>query len=624
MDEVPFPTPPPKSTEDNPVPSPARKSTDRRSKTTASSSRLFRRAVRQEFCPLNQFLIYLKINLFLTFYFFSTKDVVSGAARHNLISGDIMLEYLRIRGLALIDDMELEFGEGMNVLTGETGAGKSFILKAINFVLGDRLTTDMVRPGRDKAQVEALFTRRNGQDEEEIVLRRELSAASGRSHFFLNGSLTSQETVRALRPALLFHVSQHGQQRLLQPAYQAALIDAFLPDPSLVGRKDALVRELRDVAEQRRKLLERMDILSEKRELLEMQQKEIEKVGPEEGEEERLEKARAELKNVEHLRSQYEQGLELMLGGEGAGLAAQLGELERLLHALAQHDESFSPSLEALLNFEEEARELTRRFRSTPASDCEYDPDELESRLYELSQLKRRMRRTIPEILRLRDEITENLSFLDACGLDLHRLEKQERELAKKLHATLEECNELRREAATTFCSALEKELSGLGFSDQVHVEPECTPHELWPQVEDKVRVICPACMEDRYRLLWAPNPGQRPQPLDKIASGGELSRFLLAVVSVQSAGEDATLIFDEVDAGVGGITLNRVSDRLHDLASRRQLLIITHWPQLAARAAQHFQVSKEIRDNETFTLCRPLDARAREAELRRMAGEES
>lgn len=535
-----------------------------------------------------------------------------------------MLEYLRIRGLALIDDMELEFGEGMNALTGETGAGKSFILKAINFVLGDKLATDMVRPGRDKAQVEALFTRKGPEGEEEVVLRRELSAASGRSHFFLNGSLTSQDTVRALRPGLLFHVSQHGQQRLLQPSYQASLIDSFLPDPGIIARKDALIRELRNVAEQRRALLARMDMLSEKRELLEMQQKEIEKVAPEEGEEERLEQARAELKNVEHLRSRYEQGLELMLGGEGAGLAAQLGELERLLHALSQDDESFSPSLEALLNFEEEARELTRRFRTSPSSDCEYDANELEERLYELSQLKRRMRRSIPEILRLRDEITENLSFLDACGLDLHRLEKQERELSKKLHAILEECNALRKDAATRFCLALEKELSGLGFSERVHVEPEATPHEVWPQVEDKVKVICPACVEDRYRLLWAPNPGQHPQPLDKIASGGELSRFLLAVVGVQATGEDATLIFDEVDAGVGGMTLNRVSDRLNELASRRQLLIITHWPQLAARAAQHFHVCKEERGNETFTLCRPLDEHARAEELKRMAGKEN
>jgi len=535
-----------------------------------------------------------------------------------------MLEYLRIRGLALIDDMELEFGPGMNALTGETGAGKSFILKAINFVLGDKLTTDMVRPGRDKAQVEALFTRRdeNG-DEEEIVLRRELSAASGRSHFFLNGSLTSQDAVRALRPGLLFHVSQHGQQKLLQPAYQAALIDSFLPDSTLLLRKDSLLRELKAVADQRRHLLERMELLSEKRELLEMQQKEIEKVAPEEGEEEKLEAARTELRSTERLRSQYEQGLSLMLGGEGPGIISQLGELERLISALAQDDPSFAPSLDALLNFQEEARELTRRFRTTPTSQCEYDADELESRLYELAQLKRRLRRTIPEILQLQDEIRENLSFLDACGLDLHRLEKQERELSKKLHVILEECNSQRRIASAAFCTALEKELAGLGFNERVHVEPEAVPHEVWPHVMDKVKVICPACVEERYRLLWAPNPGMKPQPLDKIASGGELSRFLLAVVGVRTSDEDAALIFDEVDAGVGGITLNRVSDRLHELASRRQLLLITHWPQLAARAAQHFYVHKEVRGDETFTICTPLDNTGRIAELKRMAGEE-
>ena len=534
-----------------------------------------------------------------------------------------MLEYLRIRGLALIDDMELEFGPGMNALTGETGAGKSFILKAINFVLGDKLGADMVRPGRDKAQVEALFTRPGDDGEEEVVLRRELSAASGRSHFFLNGSLTSQEAVRALRPSLLFHVSQHGQQKLLQPAYQAALIDAFLPDPSLVARKDALLRELKDVADQRRALLDRMEMLSEKRELLEMQQKEIEKVAPEEGEEERLEEARAQLRSTERLRTQYEQGLGLMLGGEAPGIGAQLGELERLLAALASDDESFAPSLEALRDFQEETRELTRRFRSTPSTGSEYDADELESRLYELAQLKRRMRRSIPEILKLQDEINENLSFLDACGLELHRFEKQERELARRLHAALEECNALRREAAARFSSALEKELAGLGFDERVHVEPESSPVEVWPRVMDKVKEVCPACVEERWRLLWAPNPGMRPQPLDKIASGGELSRFLLAVVGVRSAGDDSTLIFDEVDAGVGGITLNRVAERLSLLASRRQLLLITHWPQLAARADQHFHVSKEVRDGETFTLCRPLDEDGREAELKRMAGDE-
>ncbi|MGN1038777.1 MAG: AAA family ATPase, partial [Mailhella sp.] len=183
-----------------------------------------------------------------------------------------MLEYLRIRGLALIDDMELEFGDGMTALTGETGAGKSFILKAINFVLGDKLPADMVRPGSSKAQVEALFTRRHGTGEEELVIRRELSASSGRSHFFLNGVLSSQENIRTLRHELLFHVSQHGQQRLLLPSYQASLIDSFLPDPSLLSRKEELFRELKALDEQKRQLKERMHALSEKRGLLEMQQ----------------------------------------------------------------------------------------------------------------------------------------------------------------------------------------------------------------------------------------------------------------------------------------------------------------------------------------------------------------
>ena len=534
-----------------------------------------------------------------------------------------MLEYLRIRGLALIDDMELEFGEGMNVLTGETGAGKSFILKAINFVLGDKLSTDMVRPGRDKAQVEALFTRRGDNGEEEVVLRRELSSATGRSHFFLNGSLTSQETVRELRSGLLFHVSQHGQQKLLQASYQAGLIDSFLDDPGVVSEKDEILRELKEVRTQRKALLDRIDSLSEKRELLEMQQKEIEKVSPEDGEEERLEQAKAQLKATERLREQYSCGLDLLMGGEQGGLQGLLNELEHLLNSLSQDDESFAPALSALIDFEEEARELSRRFRSSPSKETDFDPDALEARLYELSQLKRRLRRSIPEILSLKEEITENLSFLDACGLDLHRLEKQERELARKLHTKLETCNSLRAKAAENFCAALEKELAGLGFSEHVHVTPEHTPCEVWPQVEDKVKVICPACVEERYRLLWAPNPGQHPQPLDKIASGGELSRFLLAVVGIQQTGEDTTLIFDEVDAGVGGLTLNRVAERLSALAERRQLLIITHWPQLAARAAQHFHVFKEERDGETFTLCEPLDATSRAVELRRMAGDE-
>lgn len=538
-----------------------------------------------------------------------------------------MLEYLRIRNLALIEDMELEFSPGMNALTGETGAGKSFILKAINFVLGEKLDAEMIRPGRDKAQVEALFSGPAG----EVILRRELLAGTGRSRFFLNGDLSSQDVIRAMRPSLVLHAGQHGQQRLLQPAYQAQLVDAFLADPSLPHRKDAALKALKGAAEELRVMKERIRELEDRRELLEMQQKEIEKVAPQDGEEEKLEAMKLKVRAVEQIRGHYERGLEIMRGAEGSGLLDLLGQLGRLLEQLSGelHTEGDAADLraarDAVLNFREEATELERRFRTVPSagedSDADepvLDPEAIESRLYALAQLKRKLRRTLPEILSLKKEIAKNLSFLDASALDRHRQEKNVLEAAVKLHEELELCNAARQQAAELFCRALERELAGLGFSERVHVEPELTEHELWPAMKN-----VPPCIEQRVRLMWAPNPGQPAQPLDRIASGGELSRFLLAVVSLQAQGEDATLIFDEVDAGVGGMTLNRVADRLAELSARRQMLIITHWPQLAARAERHFRVTKEEMGDETFTRCEMLGADAREAELARMSGRE-
>ena len=185
--------------------------------------------------------------------------------------------------------------------------------------------------------------------------------------------------------------------------------------------------------------------------------------------------------------------------------------------------------------------------------------------------------------------------------------------MQSQLAETLSRLNPERRKAGKAFTEKLEAELMGLGFSQYVRVIAD------WSSVE-----LFPGCSEDRVRLLWSPNPGQQPQPLDKIASGGELSRFMLAVVSVQEHSEEATLIFDEVDAGVGGLTLNKVAERLEALAARRQMILITHWPQLASRAFRHFRVVKDIRDGNTFTQCIKLDEQERKAELARMAGIES
>ena len=517
-----------------------------------------------------------------------------------------MLEYLRIRNLALIEDAELDFAPGMNVLTGETGAGKSFILKALGFLLGDRLGADMVRQGAEKAQVEAQFQ----MDGREIVIRRSLLAESGRSRLYVDDALRSQECVRSLREQLLAHASQHGQQQLLQPAFQARLMESTLKDPDLLRRRDELLEQLRSVEARRKELRAREAHLLERRDILEMQQQEIDRVAPEAGEEERLEEQRAIVRAAEQTREQYELALGLLHGEEEPGLLDMLGRLERCLHQMARTDDSVSEDADAVTALRQQLSHLSGRLRRPPLPEDMPDVEQMEERLYALAQLKRKLHRSLDEILELREEIRENISFLDACALDITLLDKEEKQLAAQLQEVLSALLPQRREAAADFARQLEEELRQLGFSEQVRVIPDFMPQEVWPGL-----------MDEKVRILWAPNPGQAPQPLDRIASGGELSRFLLALMSVRPKAESATYIFDEVDAGVGGLTLNKLAEKLENLAKQRQMLVITHWPQLAARAQKHFQISKTIRDNATFTTCIPLDARQRHAELVRMAG---
>ena len=522
-----------------------------------------------------------------------------------------MLEYLRIRDLALIQDMELEFRDGMNVLTGETGAGKSFIIKALGFLMGDRLSQDMVRPGAERALVEAVFS----LHDEEIVLRRELAAETGRSRFYMNDKLCSQDTARELRNSLVLHTTQHGQQKLLQPGFQAALIDAALDSPALLHERDTLLKEWRENHVEGERLREQHRNLAARRELLEMQQLEIDKIAPRPGEEEELEARRARAREQAGLASEYENALNLMHGEEEA-FAAVLLRLERSLERLAANDDFFAAALDAAVNLRELLPDLERRLRKAPAAASPKEMDALEARLYALAQLKRKLRRSLEEIISLRGEIEENLSFLDVCALEIKHIEAKDKALRERLTVLLQKLVPARRAAAECFIRRLEQELVGLGFAEELRVEVDFSRVELVP-----ADPAFPACIDERARLLWAPNPGQAPQPLDRIASGGELSRFLLALVGIQAEEGQATLIFDEVDAGIGGLTLARLADRLEALASKRQVLLITHWPQLAARARRHFFVSKEVRDNETFTLCAQLGFEAIRKELGRMGG---
>lgn len=527
-----------------------------------------------------------------------------------------MLELLRIHDLALIEDLEMEFAPGMNVLTGETGAGKSFILKALNFLTGEKLGTDLVRPGKEKATVEALFV----LDGEERILRRELSAETGRSRIYLDDRLCSQETVRDLRPHLLLHTSQHGQQKLLQPAFQAAILDDCLARPDLLQEKDRLVKELAGCATRLADLEQARGALEATRDLLEYRLREIDKVSPKPGEEEELESRRAAVRNQAGIAENAASALAALHGGEeGNGLLRSLGVLEKAVATLSGMLDDFSGTADTLADIRAALRDIDALLRRAARNaDQTSDLEAVEARLYELAQLKRKLKRPLDSIVALRREIEDNLDFLDRCGLDKAQLEEEERACADALAALLAELNPARQKAAAELSSALQGELKELGFSEHVRAIFEFAPHRLHPVRED--------CVELRPRLFWQPNPGQPPQPLDRIASGGELSRFLLAVVSLMSktAPERPTLIFDEVDSGVGGVTLNRVAESLARLAEARQMLLITHWPQLAARAQRHFTVLKEVRGGQTYTLCARLGEGDIAAELARMAGEES
>lgn len=528
-----------------------------------------------------------------------------------------MLEYLRIRNLALIEDMELEFVKGLNVLTGETGAGKSFILKALSFLTGERLGADLVRPGQEKATVEGLFALPG----EDLVIRRELSGESGRSRFYINDRLSSQEALRELKPSLILHTSQHEQQRLMQPGFQTKLLEMFCRDPELFSRKDGLAARLKSLNQQRDALTEKARLLSEKRELLEHQQREIAKVAPEENEEEILENKRLALRHQEAASDARDQAMEVLRGGpDYPGLNDQISRLRRSIEALSKVEPDLQDEEEALGQALDTFNALESRLRKLKWGRPGENSEDLEARLYELAQLKRKLKRSLPEILALSEEINDNLSFLDACALDLRQLEKEEEKLAAELYELLQKLNSLKLETAGTLTANLAEELKGLGFSEHLRLEFEFSPQEIYP-----ARGKVPACVEQKGRLLWVPNPGQSPQPLDKIASGGELSRFLLGLVGLtvkqQHNDEQPTLIFDEVDAGVGGITLNRLADRLNELAQSRQILLITHWPRLAAHGQRHFMVQKDVIDGQTFTLCRQLDQIQRQEEISRMAG---
>ncbi|MCX7933449.1 MAG: DNA repair protein RecN [Rhodovarius sp.] len=544
-----------------------------------------------------------------------------------------MLASLAIRDVVLIEALDLEFGPGLAVLTGETGAGKSILLDSLGLALGGRADSSLVRAGQRQASVTARFIPPPGHaafallaeqgiglaegEEEAIVLRRVVSA-DGKSRAFINDEPVSVGLLRRVAALLVEIQGQHEQAGLADPATHAGLLDAFAGLADLRAATAAAWADWRraeaDLAAARTSTAAAL----REEDWLRHAVEELTDLSPEEGEEERLAAERQRLQQSERRAEAIAAAIAELSPRDRRtpGPAAALRAAARALERAPGLQESAAPILAALATAQDalaEAEALLERL----AHDAAPDPrrlEALEERLFALRGAARKHGVAVAELPGLLAELRGRLAALDAGA---ERLAALEREAAAARRAYLDAAAALsagRRNAATRLEAALARELAPLKLERaRVVVEITPRPETAWgPEGTERVM------------LLVATNPGQPPGPIEKVASGGELSRLMLALKVVLAAGSPATtLIFDEVDAGIGGATAAAVGERLARVAEGRQVLVVTHSPQVAARGAQHLRVVKHIEAGRAATRVEALAPAARREEIARMlAGE--
>ena len=521
-----------------------------------------------------------------------------------------MLRFLGIQNLAVIERLDLEFAPGLNVLTGETGAGKSILVEAIGLLVGGRASPDLVRTGEECATVQAVF---ETADAREILARREITA-QGRSRAFVDGALT---TAGALRDAILPLVDLHGQhehQALLYPDTHLDVVDRYA---GVGERRDAVaaayaeMRRLREELERaRRDERERAGRLD----LLTFQLQEIERAALHPGEDDQLAATKQILASADRMQRLCAEAYGALYESDQAALAT-LGLVWKRVAELATIDPAFAPYVEAREAIKPQLEDLASLLRGY-AANLDASPvrlQEVEDRLALVERLKRKYGPTLQDVLERQEKTKTDIASLDRAGERATDLEGQ---LAAVKENYLERARALsaaRHQSAPRLARDLERELRALAMEHtrfEVRFENEL-PEERWSD-----RGI------DNAEFYVSPNPGEELRALARIVSGGELSRIMLALKTLASTDAPGkTLIFDEVDAGIGGRVADAVGSRLQSLARGFQILCITHLPQIAAHSTRHYRVSKGVRSNRTTTDVEALEREARIEELARMIG---
>jgi DNA repair protein RecN (Recombination protein N) len=525
-----------------------------------------------------------------------------------------MLRFLRVRNFALVDKLELHFQNGFNLLSGETGAGKSIIVDALGLLAGAKASGDLVRSGETRAVIEAVFEtdikselERLGLDSEadEVIVRREISADE-RNRVYINNQPSTVSALKQIAPSLLDIHGQHEQQTLLDNVSQLALIDAFANSAGIAAEVRELFHATQEaetefgqlMADQAQKL-ERLDFLS-------FQHEEIQNANPKPGETELLRQRLDVLANAGKLLDAAARGYESLYEAETSVLS-QLAQTQRSLRDAAQHDQRLQPIVEQTETARISIQDVAYALRDY-AGQVDADPQELGRAQTRLAELERLHRKYGPDLL---DHLQKVRREMDSIGL----MESKKEELQEKIQAlrqrysqAAESLSQKRRMASKKLESAAERELRSLAMP---HARFAIAWIDLAPGR---------ASGTDSPDLLMSANAGEDLRPLDKIASGGELSRVMLALRTVLAVDHSQkTLVFDEVDAGIGGKAAETVGQKLKDLSSRYQVLCVTHLAQIAAFADNQYKIEKLVVDGRSVTRVEALSGEARVDELARM-----
>lgn len=551
-----------------------------------------------------------------------------------------MLQQIVVKNIALIDEISLEFDPGFNVLTGETGAGKSIIIDALSLALGGRFSAEMLRTGAENGLIEAIFDiehqpelvkylEENGiplTPDHSLLIQREISA-NAKNRCRVNGHLVTVLTLNRIGEFLIDIHGQHEHQTLLFPEKQLELLDRYCGQECLARREEfqQLYHQWQQLSDEYRRLQRDETETARKIDLLQFQVDEITSAKLIPGEDEELLKERELLNAAERLFEAASHSYRALYDNQDGKSAVELlAEAERALNQVAEIDQRLTAVLEMVREASCQVEEASREIRDYQEN-VQFDPQrlaEIGDRLDEIQRLKRKYGTSIPEILKFAEECSRELQALFDRSERSSDLEGQLQHLRNQLGEVGTVLTKLRQKGACQLERAIMEQLADLNMAKtQFQIGITQTPASDGVPAADQIVAASPTGL-DRVEFLVAPNPGESLKPLTKIASGGELSRMMLALKGILAELDQIpTMVFDEIDVGIGGRTAQAVAEKILFIGQARQVLCITHLPQIASMAKRHFYIEKGIAGERTQVTVRSLMMNERIDELARMLG---